>query len=103
MNSNLILHTNKLTLDNIVNGMYICDLHSSVLKNAKEDNVFITIMNNINSIAVAVMVDLPCVIITQGSIPTTDMIKRANEENITLMSTKLNNAEIAFILKDMGL
>ena len=45
-----------------INGVYIGDLLSWVMGKAQYDNVWITIMSNINVIAVASLSDVSCVL-----------------------------------------
>jgi len=52
--------------DREVNGCYIGDLLSWVMGRAREDNAWITIMSNINVIAVASLSDVACVILSEG-------------------------------------
>ena len=52
--------------DREVRGAYIGDLLSWVMGRAQEDNAWITIMNNINVIAVASLSDVACVILAEG-------------------------------------
>lgn len=49
-----------------IDGVYIGDLLSWVMGRAKSDNVWITIMSNINVIAVATLADVSCVILAEG-------------------------------------
>lgn len=52
--------------DRQVNGCYIGDLLSWVMGRAREDNAWITIMSNINVVAVASLSDVACVILAEG-------------------------------------
>ena len=49
-----------------INGAYIGDLLSWVMGRAQADNAWITIMSNINVIAVASLSDVACVILAEG-------------------------------------
>lgn len=49
-----------------VSGCYIGDLLSWVMGRAEEDNAWITIMSNINVVAVASLSDVACVILAEG-------------------------------------
>ncbi|MBO4338361.1 MAG: hypothetical protein K5755_03565 [Clostridiales bacterium] len=52
--------------DREVKGCYIGDLLSWVMGRAREDNAWITIMSNINVVAVASLSDVSCVILAEG-------------------------------------
>ena len=49
-----------------IDGVYMGDLLSWVMGRAQENNAWITIMSNINVIAVATLADVSCVILAEG-------------------------------------
>ena len=51
-----------------VTGCYIGDLLSVVMSKAKEGHVWLTIQNHINIVAVSSLVNISCIIITEGFI-----------------------------------
>ena len=73
--------------DREVKGAYIGDLLSWVMGRASEDNAWITIMSNVNVIAVATLSDVACVIFAEGVMPDADLISLANEKGINLLSS----------------
>lgn len=75
-------------------GIYAGDLLSHVMAHAKENNLFLTIMVNINAIAVASLLDMPVVVFAEGVNPTEEMIQKADDENIMVISTPLNVVEV---------
>lgn len=75
-------------------GVYAGDLLSHVMAHAKENNLFLTIMANMNTIAVASLLELPVIVFAEDVLPTTEMIQKAEEENILLVATKLNVVEV---------
>lgn len=82
------------TKDNSFEGVYAGDLLSHVMAHAKENNLFLTIMANINSIAVASLLDLPVIVFAEDVKPTEEMIQKADEESICIVTTKLNVVEV---------
>lgn len=97
------LHTNENTMKNEFNGVYCGDLLSMVMANAEEENCFITVQNNINSIAVSVLVEMKVIIFVHNLLPTDEMIKKANEENICLLNSKLDATSIILLMKEHNL
>lgn len=83
-------------------GCYSGDLLSLVLKGARAGNLFITVIANMNTVAVAVLADLPCIIFCEGYQPTSEMIRKADEEKIALISTELNSVEVILDLSHRG-
>ena len=52
-----------------IDGVYIGDLLSWVMGRAKADDAWITIMTNINVVAVASLADTACIVLAEGVIP----------------------------------
>lgn len=75
-------------------GVYAGDLLSHVMAHAKENNLFLTIMTNMNAIAVASLLDMKAVVFAEGMMPSTDMINKADDEGIVLISTPLNVVDV---------
>lgn len=80
--------------DEEFNGFYAGDLLSFVMSHAKSGNILLTITNNLNSIAVAELLELPGIIFCEGVKPTEEMINKASEERISLFITTKNKVEI---------
>ncbi|MBW6516434.1 MAG: hypothetical protein K0B81_07460 [Candidatus Cloacimonetes bacterium] len=88
--------TPSVDIENIiVNDGYVSDLLSDVMGNAKENQVWITIMKHLNSIAVASLVNIPCIIFAKDTMPEQEVIKKAEEENICLVSSSQSSFTIA--------
>lgn len=81
-----------------VDGVYACDLLSWVMGKAKPDNAWITIMSNMNVIAVASLSDVSCVIFAEGVTPEEAVINTARDRGINLLSSSLPIYETALKL-----
>jgi len=81
-----------------VSGVYIGDLLSWVMGRADSGNVWITIMSNINIIAVASLADVSCIVIAEGVVLEEDVINTANAKGINILSAKESIYEIALKL-----
>ncbi len=84
-------------------GGYTSDLLSCVIAGAGHGGVWVTLQAHLNVVAVAALLELKAVIITEGAQPNTEMIARANVEGITLLSTQRKSFEIAGRLWELGL
>lgn len=71
-----------------VNGAYCCDLLSWVIGRAEDGDALVTVMSNPNVMAVAVMADLPCVILTEGVRPDDTALAKAKENDIIVLSSQ---------------
>ena len=89
-------------LDNSVNGIFSCDLLSHVMGHAKENQILITVLNNINVIGVASLLDLSCVIFSHNTKVNEDALAKATELEIPLFVTRLSTAEVTVLLSKLG-
>jgi len=103
LSSQYTLLTDKLTETNTYEGCYTTDLLSAAIQGALSSNILITLISNQNTIGLAMMIDLPAVIITEGKVVTQIMIQKANEEQIAILSTKLKTHEVVIDLLKRGL
>ncbi len=81
--------------DREIKGCYIGDLLSWVMGRAKEDNVWITIMSNINIVAVASLADVSCVVLAEGVTLEDDVRKTAEAKGVNILSSPLPSYETA--------
>ena len=65
------------------------------MSNAQEDDIWITIMSNVNVVAVATLTDVACVLLCENVDPDDNCLKRANEQGISILKTKLTAYEAA--------
>ena len=68
-----------------IGGVYIGDLLSWVMGRASMDDAWITIMSNINILAVASLADTSCIIIAEGVSLEEEVLKTAKEKNINII------------------
>jgi hypothetical protein len=85
-----------------VTGVYISDMLSDVIANAKAGNVLITIQVHANVIAAANLVDIPGIIVAQGKEPAEEVVKLAEKNRIALYATGLNRWQVATKLYEVG-
>ena len=78
-----------------IKGVYIGDLLSWVMGRAQCDNVWITIMSNINVIAVASLSDVSCVLLAEDVTLDDDVLATAKEKGINVLSTSLSAYDAA--------
>ena len=71
-------------------GGYCGDLLSWVMGKAKSGNAWITIMNNLNVIAVASMTDVSCVIFAENSEVDEQIVQKGREQGINLLRSGLD-------------
>ena len=74
---------------------YCCDLLSIAMGNVPADSVWVTVMGNMNTLAVASLTDCACVIFACSVKPDELMLQRAAKEGITIYATDLPVFEAA--------
>ncbi|HNW30536.1 MAG TPA: DRTGG domain-containing protein [Spirochaetota bacterium] len=100
---NLELTTSSTALDAEVENAYASDILSDVMSHAKEGSVWITLQTHRNTVSVAELKSFAGVILVGGRRPDDETLKKANEENIPIFSTKLSSFEIAGKLYELGI
>ena len=73
--------------DRAVTGVFCCDLLSIAMGKAPADSAWVTVMGNVNTIAVATLADVACVIIAEGAALDEVGRTRAKEQGVTVLST----------------
>lgn len=87
-----------------IDGGYCGDLLSMVMGRAQENNAFITVMANINTIAVAVLADVSCIILCEGMHFDKPALIRAREQDVCILETEESSFSVAVKLgKELGL
>lgn len=90
-------------LANEITGGYASDLLSCVMAGAKEGNVWVTLQAHTNVIAVAELLNLACVIITEGVRPGEETLARANEKSIPTLLSKESTFTVVGRLSQLGI
>ncbi len=84
--------------DRDVSGGYIGDLLSWVMGRAKADNAWITIMSNINIVAVASLADVACIILAEGVTVDDNIKNTAEAKGVNILSSGLPAYETALAI-----
>jgi hypothetical protein len=82
---------------------YASDLLSCVMAGAKKGGLWVTLQAHINIVAVAALLDLSAIIITEDAQPDAATIAKANQQGVTLLSTTKASFEIAGRLWELGI
>ena len=89
-------------LDRPVTAGYAADLLSCVMARAKTGNVWATLQAHPNVIAVAALLDLAAIVVTEGAPVSDDVIAKANAEGIPLLVTAHTTFWVAVELARLG-
>lgn len=86
---------NDEALSREVTGGYCGDLLSWVMSRAKSGDAWMTVMGNINSIGVAALADISCIILTESAPLDSDAKLRAEQNGIAVYQTEKNTYDTA--------
>lgn len=98
---NLNVLTNSGDFNREVTDCYIGDLLSWVMGRAPEDSAWLTVMGNINSIAVATLADVSCIILVENASLDEDAKKKAEIHGVTILSTEENSYRLAVKISEL--
>ena len=85
------------------NGGYTSDLLSCVMAGAKSNYLWITLQAHLNIVAVAALLEVAAIIITENAQPDSATIAKANEQGIVILSTSKPTYMIDGKLWEMGI
>jgi hypothetical protein len=90
------------SVDRQVTGGYASDLLSCVIKGAKKDTIWVTLQSHLNVVAVASLLGLAGVIVTEGNRPDPDTLSKAENEGVVLMATPKTTFTVVGELNSLG-
>lgn len=82
-------------------GCYSGDLLSWVMSRAKENDIWLTVMGNVNAVAVAVLTDCACIILTENSALDDDAKMRAVQQGVTILRSEKNAYELSVLISKL--
>ena len=85
--------------DRDITGVYIGDLLSWVMGKAQSGDAWITIMSNVNILAVASLTDCACIILSEAVALEDEVIKTAENKGINVLSFSGSSYEAAVCLE----
>ena len=100
---NLTVKTRGTDLNKEVKGGYASDLLSDVMANCSEGFVWVTLQIHQNIVAVASMKDVSAILLVNNREPDEGTLKKAAEEKITILVSKLPAFELAGRLYNLGI
>ena len=84
-------------------GGYASDLLSCVMAKARAGDVWVTLQAHPNVVAVASLLELAAVIVTEGVVPDVETVHKAHEEGVTLLTTTKTTFAVAGELTRLGI
>ncbi len=84
-------------------GVYIGDLLSWVMGRAQSGDVWITIMSNINIVAVASLADVACIVLAEGVTLEQNVQQTAKQKGINIYTSEKTAYQLAAALAELSL
>lgn len=84
-----------------VTGVYCGDLLSWVMGRAQAGDAWITVMGNVNAVAVAVLADTACVILAEDSPLDEAALARAEMQGVTVLQSSRNGYQLCVALHEL--
>lgn len=78
-----------------ITGCYCGDLLSWVMSRAKEGDVWLTVMGNVNAVAVAVLTECACIVLTENASLDEQAKARAEMQGVCFLQSDENAYELA--------
>lgn len=85
-------------IDRKIKKPFCCDLLSIAMGKAVEGCAWVTVMGNVNTLAVASLADAACVIMAEGVVLDEAAVKKAADQEITVLKTELPIFEAALLI-----
>ena len=81
-----------------ISGVYCGDLLSWVMGKAESGNLWVTIMSNVNVLAVATLEEISAVILSENVALEQSVLDTARQKNVNILSSSLGTYETAVML-----
>jgi predicted transcriptional regulator len=99
----LSVRTAQRRLETEVTGGYASDLLSCVMAKAQEGNVWVTLQSHVNIVAVAALLQLSGIIVTEGMLPDAATLEKAESEGIPILTTQSTTFTVVAQLVQLGI
>ncbi|MCL2865312.1 MAG: DRTGG domain-containing protein [Lachnospiraceae bacterium] len=84
-----------------ISKVFCCDLLSIAMAKAPANGAWVTVMGNRNTLAVATLADVACIVLAEGAAFDEDTIKQAQKEGIAVLETELPVFDVALKIHEM--
>ncbi len=89
--------------DREVDGVFIADMMTDLMANAKAGNLWLTIQTHKTIISAANLVDISAIVITHGKKVPDETLELANRYHVIILSTSLSTYQIVSKLLAIGI
>jgi len=86
--------------DTEITKVFCCDLLSIAMGKAPAGSAWVTVMANVNTLAVATLTDVACIILAEGAAFDETLVNKAKEEGIAVLKTDLPIFDAALLINN---
>ena len=90
-------------VDNEIDGVFVGDLLSFAMGNGHSKNIWVTMQAHNNVVAVALLAEYSCIIISENVKVEQDVIDLANEKGVCLIESKNSTYDTCKILNSLNI
>ena len=83
-----VLYLSEDAIEKEITGVYCCDLLSIAMTKVPAGAAWVTVMSNLNTLAVASLTEAACVILAEGAAVEETLVERAKQQGICLFRTE---------------
>lgn len=87
-------------VDKEITKPFCCDLLSIAMSKAPAGSAWVTVMGNVNTLAVAELADVACVVLAEGMDMDIRILEKAGEQQITVLCTDMPVFEAAMAIQE---
>lgn len=81
--------------DTEISGVFCCDLLSVCMSHLSAGDAWVTVMGNINAVAVAVLTEVACIVLAENTPLDDAALEKAKQQGVTVLRTALPVFEAA--------
>ena len=85
-------------MDRVVEGVFCCDLLSVAMGRGKENAAWVTVMGNVNTLAVLSLTDMACIVLAEGAVMDETGLAKARQQGITIFRTDQPEFETGLVI-----
>ena len=83
-----VLYLSEDAKEKEITGVYCCDLLSIAMTKVPAGAAWVTVMSNLNTLAVSSLTEAACVILVEGATVEETLVERAKQQGICLFRTE---------------
>ena len=83
-----VLYLSEDAQEKEIAGVYCCDLLSIAMTKVPTGAAWVTVMSNLNTLAVASLTEAACVVLAEGTAVEETLVERAKQQGICLFRTE---------------